>query len=71
MKERRIVAAIKAFIKDVISDAGKLLALAICPLGIFVYMTIFKRLLWRCMGFLSCAEGVEDAEAVSCYRSTY
>ena len=41
-EERRIVAAIKAFIKDVISDAGKLLALAICPLGIFVYMTFLR-----------------------------
>ena len=36
------MAAIKAFIKDVISDAGKLLALAICPLGIFVYMTFLR-----------------------------
>ncbi len=44
-KEGRVMTSIKCLIKDVLSDAKKFLALAICPLGIFVYMTFLK---WFC-----------------------
>ena len=63
-EERRIVAAIKAFIKDVISDAGKLLALAICPLGIFVYMTFLRVLIKSCTGRLGEMSDVKQINGI-------
>lgn len=38
----RIMSAVKYMVKDVIKDARKMLSLAICPLGIFLYMTFLR-----------------------------